>query len=580
MDPVSIAGLASSILTFLDLAIKTTIIIASLAKNYQGASDDVDRAEIWFARHKAILDVWMKFWGISPPDGYDCMSILWGPEGKTTIAGHLRSLKNLTLRCTELQKKYSSELMTFSEKRRHKIWKKARFAFSGKGEFEFTNESIRLQLDALQSDAKTMFLERHPFNPGELSKTAINHMVQEIREIDNALYVRKASSAILKTLTVPSIAEMELKLRRCFTGKETFTLTTSKALMEGTVKLPLSLTVTGIRDNGLECNDDFSLVPTASQKLHTVVEFDDKTVHSSVGMRIGKENTTEYQAITHLFQASLSQVPYGDSIPAIYRLSPELGTPKLIFHDMFADDGEEFSHDTMQVPKRPLAHLFEELESLGGTDAFQRFPIRDRLELAYLLAVTVMNLHETGWLTKLCSHHVTWGKEHSEERKHCSLKVLGRDICENGDRSTPFDIFKNSAVNVSANVFSLGLLLHEVGTGQLIQREAPIEQLAWQPAWHANSLLLQTGNIISYTYASVVETCLKGTFDISTQENFLRSYFTQVIQPLRELNSIHESRGPRTPRPVQSSHSRLSWETIHWQRDGMPQMTHLSQVEM
>jgi len=533
MDPASIVGLAASAVTFLELAIKTTSIIATLAKNYREASDDVDRAEVWFDRHKAILDLWMKFWGISPggnldtPNGCDYMSNLWGPRGKATITGHLRSLHKLTQQCTKLQKQYSTELVRFSEKKRHRFRKKARFAFSGKEEFESINESIRRQLDALQSDAKMMFLERHPsFNPGDLTKTAIKAVVQEVREIDNVLYIREASSMILETLTIPSIAEMELKLRRGFTGRETFTRATSEALMEDTVKLALSLTVNEPHDDGLGPGGDFSLVPAASQRLHTVVELDDKPVHSSVATRIGKKSVTEYQAITHLFQASLFQAAYGDSTsPAVYRPSPELGTPKLIFHNM----------QYMEVPKRPLAHLFEELETLGGTDAFQKFPIRDRLELAYLLAVTVMNLHETGWLTKLCSHHVTWGGEDYGGKKCYSLKVLGQDICENRDLSTPFDIFKNSALQVSANVFSLGLLLHEVGTGQLIQRKAPVDpaviQLPWQPGWHADRLLLQTGNIISNTYASVVETCLKGAFDRSTQKHFLHSYFAQVIQP-------------------------------------------------
>ncbi|KAF8456381.1 hypothetical protein BGX38DRAFT_1164416 [Terfezia claveryi] len=516
--------------------------------------------------------VWMEFWRISPGE-YDYMENLWGPEGKTTITGHLESIRRLTKRCAELQRQYSSELSQFKNKRKFKFLKKFLFAFSGKKEFESINESIRLQLYALQSDAKAMFLERHPsFKPGDLSKTAVKNTIQEIQEIENVRNVRRASSTILKTLSIPTIAEMELKLRRCFIGKETFTLATSKALMEDTVKFPLSLTVKEPHGDGPKPNDDLS------PNLHTVVEFDDKTVHSSVEMSIGEASAIEYQAITHLFQASLSQAPHGDSIRAIYRLSPELGTPKLIFHTMFADKGEEFSHRCMQVPKRPLAHFFEELETLGGIDAFQKFPIRDRLELAYLLAVTVMNLHETGWLTKLCSHHVTWGKEHYEGKKYCSLKVLGQDICENGDLSTPFDIFKNSALDVSANVFSLGLLLHEVGTGQLIQRKAPVEQLARQPAWHADSLLLQTGNIISNTYATVVETCLRGTFDISTHEHFLRSYFARVIQPLRELNSIHKQ---PTPLLVQSSHSKLSWGTISLEeRFNATDMTHLSQVEL
>lgn len=533
----------------------------------------MDRAEAWFVRHKVIFDVWMRFWGISP-GGYDCMANLWGPEGKKMITGHLESIHRLTHRCTELQEQYGSEFSKFKKnKKKFKFLKKLLFVFSGKKEFESINESIRLQLDALQSDAKAMFLETHPsFKPGDLSKTEIKNTIQETQELDNVRNVRRASSTILETLTIPTIAEMELKLRRCFTGKETFTLATSKALMEDTVKFPLSLTVKDPRGDRLNPYDEFS------SNLHTVVEFDDKTVHSSVGVSISEASAIEYEAITHLFQESLSQVPYGDSIRAVYRLSPEFGTPKLIFHTRFADEREEFSHDCMQVPKRPLAHLFEELETLGGTDAFQKFPIRDRLELAYLLAVTVMNLHETGWLTKLCSHHVTWGKEHYEGKKYCSLKVLGQDICENGDLSTPFDIFKNSALGVSPNVFSLGLLLHEVGTGQLIQRKAPVEQLAWQPAWHADRLLLQTGNIISNTYATVVETCLRGAFDISTHEHFLLSYFAQVIQPLRELNSIHEQ---RTPRLVQSSHSKLSWGTISLEEKfNATGITHLSQVEV
>lgn len=530
MDPASIIGLTASALALLELAIKTISVIAQLAKKYRDAAEDMEMAEWWLSRHKVTLSIWIDFWAIKGSAG-DCMSVLWGPEGKATITGHLQSLRNLTEKATELQKRYSSELIRFSEKRRLKFLKKARFVFSGKTDFESVNESIRVQLETLQSDAKTMFLQEHPFfNPGELSGTAIKTVVQEIREIDTVLYVQKVSSRVFDALAVSGIAEMDLKLRPGFTGKETFTLTTSEAVLEHSVKLPLSFSIRQL-GNGRKDSDNFTLVSTADQKLCTVVEFDDTSEHPGLDPRIEKRNPKELQAITHLFQASIPQFPHTDTAPYVYHLSPEIGSPKLIFHDMCVDESEHFNQNYMQIPKQPLATFFKELQTLGGTDAFQKFPIRDRLELAYLLAVTVMNLHGTEWLTKLCSNHVSWGKEDYGAKKHCSLKVLSQDMCENTRETTPFDIFRPSALEISTNVFSLGLLLHEIGTGQLIQKTEPNDQLKWRPAWHADRLLLQTGNIISNTYASVVAACLKGDFETTTRKDFLSSYFARVIQP-------------------------------------------------
>ena len=508
-------GLAFSALSFLEMAINVVSSAMDLGSKYRDAGEDLDIVETWLKRHKVALEIWMEFWGLKKDCFDKWLTRLWGPDGKEIITDHLRILAAHTQRASTLHDKYKSRKVG----RRLRF----RFAFSGKENFESVIELIRVQLETLRSDSEHIFLKMHPsFSRSVLSENAVHSLEESVLAIQKVMYVQQASTAVLSALKSPCMA-IDLKLRQGPAGKDVFTLAASGKLKDDAIKLSLTLTANGQREDWPDLSDEgYNSMSVAPPVIHTVVEFDDKC-------KTKKRRSREIKGVTYLLSSAASQDPA--PIPHIYRPSLAMDSPNLIFHGTYAGPDRDFDLDNMRIPKQPLANFFEELQMLKGNKSLLKFPLRDRLDLAYLLAVTVASLHETGWLKKLCSHHVLWGKGKHKKNKHCSVNVTEKGICENEIR-TPFDIFRRSSVRVSANIFSLGILLYEIGTGQLIQEcERAEMSLKWHPKWHAKRLLKDARNIINAKYATVVETCLRGTFDIDTKEQFLQSYFFKVIDP-------------------------------------------------
>ncbi|KAF8250948.1 hypothetical protein K440DRAFT_671713 [Wilcoxina mikolae CBS 423.85] len=188
-------------------------------------------------------------------------------------------------------------------------------------------------------------------------------------------------------------------------------------------------------------------------------------------------------------------------------------------------------HKLKSISHSTHRSLLQILDS-GPTTVTGYLPTVKRFELAYLLSLSVFQLHSS-WTSRLNSRNIRVDDfSHfiiPDERKEAPHKRL------------PFDVFRHSRTDI----FDLGVVLWEIGKGQpldkRIQNKDEWLPCSWDPE-DANShrqkaladyLLDEVGPHMGIIYQEIVEWCFKVDFDNDPlgKDDIMRTFYCTVVEP-------------------------------------------------
>lgn len=539
---MEIAGLIFGVLSTLELCLKLTSEIETLVRQYKKVESDFEWASQRLGFCKATFDVWIQFWNIKKDTSRKSLHALWGPDGTDMIQSHLEAINRMCTKASRSQKQYKCDFEVSRSKLR-RLRGKVRFSFSGRKELEEHLNNLRVEFNLVTKEAERFFVARNPTaSASTITKERIQGVMRGsgMMDPDRALSVQRTSKELFYGLEVKQLRlNLDLALQPDYVSRRQLRTLQfdAQALHERSVKLPVVV------------NNAFARERSASKIALPsvfVLEAGEKSMfEASVGgahlpngaapPKLPQTKSFNAIAMSRANQSTTGEKD-ADSNESFILACPR--EPEYGIHQFFVHSTRPAKPQTPRPKSISLKQLFDAIPRVINQPLSRNFSITWQFDLAYTLALSVLNLQGSGWLDALHSGNIYQRDTIPKSALKHSVKVCGTDISVLEE--TPLEAsFRQmgqmgTVSSLKPEIFRLGILMLEIGLARSVSSMS-IEGGIYNSISEAlDRLFGELEHSVGPIYAEATRSCLTGDFESDydlTPSSLTRSYISTVLEP-------------------------------------------------
>lgn len=519
---MEVAGLVFGALGALDVCFKACQDIKQYVRHYKNVDSDFEWASTRLAIFKTTFNDWVELWNIernTPEETFNCF---WGLAGTNAIKTHLKGIEHLCKKTNESQAKYKHAF----EKKRSKfrvLTGKIRFTSSGRQELEDNLNNLRLEFDWIKSEAEVFFTRHNPtVSISGITKARICGIASESRVMDQAISVQQTSTQLFNGLEVGRLTlNLDLALQPDYVSKQQFKELPfdARKLHKESAKFPVVV------------NNISSIGNNFSPPSVFVLEAVEKANFQSPAQAL---QTKSFKTIVKSAVANQSTAMANGRGPneSFFLKCPS--GPKFAMYQ-FLVHSTGFSPQPPEQNSISLQEFFDNFPQRSDQPTSRRtFAITWQFDLAYTLAVSVLNLQGSGWLNTLHSSNI-YQRSSLFSSPSLSVKVRGGDSLAH--KETPLDKLFRKASYLKPEIFRLGILMLEIGLARSVSTifrdlEGGINE--WTSDGLLRRLFCELDHSVCPIYTEITRACLEGDFasdDELSEASLMRSYISTVLEP-------------------------------------------------
>lgn len=536
---MEVAGLVFGVLSTLELCLKFTSEIETLVREYKSVESNFEWASQRLRFYKTDFDVWIQFWNIERDTPKKSFYVLWGRTGTDTIQAHLKGIKVMCEKASQSQAQYKRDFEASRSKLR-KFRGKVRFSFSGRKELEGHLNGLRLEFDLVTREAERFFMARNrSVSISTVTKERIRGIIREsgMMDPDRALSVQQTSKELFYGLEVAQLRlNLDLALQPDYVSKRQFRdlQFDAQKLHEESVKLPVVVNNAFAREKSaskiappsvfvFEAGEKSSLDGSAEVKRN----FDGATAPRP-------SQTKDFGTIA-VSKANQSASGEDDTNPDESFILECPRTQQYSIYRFLVHSAGFVEAQTTRANSISLEKLFDNIPRRICQPPSRDFSITWQFDLAYTLALSVLNLQGSGWLDTLHSGNIYQRDTIPRSALQHSVKVCGNDIL--APKETPLEMFFRPARNRSRlkpEIFRLGILMLEIGLARSVSSISKDNGMSNLTSETLDRLFGELEHSVGPIYAEAAWACLVGDFkfdyDMSI-DSFIKSYISTVLEP-------------------------------------------------